>query len=116
MVTDAENYAEADKLKKKIIETRNKLDSIIYQAENMLNDEDKKIAQETVDALGEKLEAAKSAVDSDEIKDLESAYSALEEILHAAAAEMYQQQAGEQTNDEPIDVDFTSDQQQSSHP
>jgi len=116
MVTDAENYAEADKLKKKIIETRNKLDSIIYQAENMLNDEDKKIAQETVDALGEKLKAAKSAVDSDEIKDLESAYSALEEILHAAAAEMYQQQAGEQTNDEPVDVDFTSDQQQSSHP
>ena len=114
MVNDAEDYADADALKKKIIETRNKLDSLIYQADNMINDDEKNIAEETSDALKTGIEGGRSAMDSDDLESIESAYSNLESILHAAAKEMYQQQptSGEPFNpesEEPIDVDFTTE-------
>jgi len=110
MVNDAENYAEADMLKKKIIETRNKLDSLIYQADNMIKDDEKNIANETADALNDATETAKIAIDSDDLEQIESAYSDLENILHLVAKEMYQQNT-ESVNvgESPIDVDFTTE-------
>lgn len=115
MVNDAENYAEADKVKKKIIETRNKLDSLIYQADNMIDDDEKNIADETTDALKTAVETARAAMDSDDLENIESAHSGLENILHLAAKEMYQQQAESANMGEgPIDVDFTTEGEQPS--
>ena len=116
MVKDAESFAESDKLKKQIIEVRNKLDSLVYQATNMLNDEEKKISEETQNALSEALETGKNALDSDVIDELEGAHSSLESILHAAAAEMYQQPPNDMSDDSPIDVDFSTEGPQEPRP
>jgi molecular chaperone DnaK len=121
MVKDAENYAESDKLKKKIIETRNKLDSLIYQGDNMVNDDEKKVSDETSEALIKAVEAAKTVLDSDNVEDLESAHACLESILHAASAEMYQQKQSDadpevDPGDDPVDIDFSAEESQESRP
>ena len=88
----------------------NKLDSLIYQADNMIKDDEKNIANETADALNDATETAKIAIDSDDLEQIESAYSDLENILHLVAKEMYQQNT-ESVNvgESPIDVDFTTE-------
>ena len=113
MVDDAENYAEIDKQKRQLIEARNKLDSIVYQSEKMLNDSRDNISEETVVGLEAAIGDAKEALDTDELETLNSVFSALENTLHAAAGELYQ--ASQANNDEgekpddddPIDVEFT---------
>jgi len=120
MVNDATDYAEADKQKKAIIESRNKLDNLIYQGENMINDNRETLSDASISGLENALTEAKTARDADVLDEIDAAFSSLQNIVHTCATELYQatqkepesqaegNEAESTTNsDEPIDVDFS---------
>jgi len=110
MVENAKSHEEEDKLRRRVIESRNKLDSMVYQSEKIINDHGENLSDEIVVEIRSKLESAKSALDSDDVSSLDSAYSELESVIHTAGAEMYKaSQQEDQTlspEDEVIDADY----------
>lgn len=99
MRKDAEMNAEADKVKKEGIETKNKLDAAIHQAEKTLKDSGDKVGDDLKKPVEEKIEEAKK-VSADEKADKEAmdkAYDELMEKLQAVGAAIYQagQEGGE---------------------
>lgn len=103
---DAEAHAEEDKKKLEAIEVRNQLDSAVYQAEKMKNDNKEKLAEEDVKTLDEAVEAAKKVLadekaDKDEV---EKAAKDLTDKIMPIGAKMYEQAAkDEKSGDEKSD-------------
>lgn len=95
MAKDAEAHADEDKAKKETIESRNMLDSAVYQAEKMKTDHKDKLSDEDMKALNEAVDAAKKvAADERAEKDaLESAVKDLNEKIMPIGAKMYEQAA-----------------------
>ena len=92
---EAELHADEDKKKREAVDTRNQLESTIYQAEKMpdeykdkISDDDKKVIEEAV------TEAKKVKDDMDADKDaLEAAVKALNDKIMPIGAKMYEQAA-----------------------
>ncbi len=92
MAKEAEAHAEEDKAKREAIDTRNLLDSAIYQAEKMKADNKDKISEEDAKTLDEAVEAAKKVV-ADEKADkdaLEAAAKELNDKIMPIGAKMYE--------------------------
>jgi molecular chaperone DnaK len=100
MAKDAESHAEEDKQKKELVEARNLLDSAVYQAEKLKNDNGDKLSEDDKKTLDEAVEAAKKVV-ADEKSDkeaLENVTKELNDKLMPIGAKMYEQ--GQTTSDE----------------
>jgi molecular chaperone DnaK len=94
MVQDAEAHEEEDKNRKEAIESKNKLDSLLYNT--------KKLVEENADKLpeAEKLKAEEAFKNAEEVLEgqqepndaelLNGAYESLEQVAHALAQSMYQ--------------------------
>jgi molecular chaperone DnaK len=116
MVDEASENEEADKLRLRVIEGRNKLDNLVYQTKKMVEENSDKFNSELVTQLTAGCEEAEAAMDSDDPDVLETAHKNLEAILHKAAQEMYTQQEGPPDtepevasvypDDEVVDADF----------
>lgn len=94
---EAEAHAEEDKAKREAVESRNQLDSAIYQAEKMKSDNKEKIAEDDVKKIDEAIETAKKVV-SDEKADkdvLETATKALTDVLMPIGAKLYEASAAD---------------------
>ena len=89
MVDDAKVHEDEDREKKKIIEIRNKLDSLVYQSEKMISENRETISEDTLSNLENYLATSKEALDSDSISTLEDACSSLESAMHTLASELY---------------------------
>ncbi len=112
MAKEAEAHAEEDKQKREAIETRNQLDSAIYQAEKMKSDYKDKLAEEDVKTLDEAVEAAKKVIsDENANKDtLEAAAKELTDKIMPIGAKMYEaakpeETEGEKSEDEKPEAD-----------
>ena len=95
MAKDAEAHADEDKARKEAIEARNVLDSAVYQAAKLKDEE--KVAEDDKKKIDEAVETAKKVI-ADEKADketLEAAAKALNEVLMPIGAKMYQQAAEE---------------------
>ncbi len=108
MVDEAAENEEADREKLLVIELRNKLDTIVYQTEKMVNENADKLSSETLATLQSTLEECKSSLDSDDKETLGNAYNSLEGAIQQAATEMYASQKAEEdvteVDDEDVDV------------
>jgi molecular chaperone DnaK len=107
MAKDAEIHAEEDKKKREAVDSRNQLDSAIYQAEKLKTDNKDKISEDDIKVLDEAVEAAKK-VSSDESADasaLESAAKELSEKLMPIGAKMYEQDAKDESKNEKEDTE-----------
>jgi molecular chaperone DnaK len=92
MAKDAEAHAEEDKQKRELVESRNTLDSAIYQAEKLRKDNEKKLSDEDMKSLNQAVDNAKKAA-SDEKADkqsLEKAMKDLNDTLMPIGAKMYE--------------------------
>lgn len=101
MAKEAEAHAEEDKEKRELVESRNVLDSAIYQAEKLKNDSGDKISDDDKKTLDEAIEAAKKVV-ADEKADkasLESAAKDLNDKLMPIGAKLYEQAAEAEAKD-----------------
>ena len=102
MAKDAEAHADEDKAKKEAVEARNMLDSTVYQAEKLKNDNGDKLSDDDKKTLDEAVEAAKKVVaNTDATKDeLEAAAKELNDKLMPIGAKMYEQAAEAEKSDE----------------
>lgn len=97
MAKDAEAHADEDKQKKEMVEARNLLDSAMYQAEKLKNDNGDKLSDDDKKTLDDAIEAAKKvATDEKADKDaLEAATKELNDKLMPIGSKLYEQGAAE---------------------
>jgi len=110
MVDSAKSHEEDDKLRRKVIETKNKLDTMVYQAEKVLKENVENLSEETVKELESKIADSKESLGTDDLTSLESSYSSLETAIHAAGSEMYSTSqdgpAADEVSDDVINADY----------
>lgn len=93
MKKDAEVHAEADRQKKALVESRNELDSLIFQAEKLLREGGDKLSAATKAELEQELSTAKSKLTSEDVETLKGAKTALEKKIHQLSDQLYKQTA-----------------------
>ena len=121
MVNDAEQHAEEDKQKKKIVELRNNADAMIYTTEKSLKDYGDKIGADEKSNIESAIARLRETVKGEDAEAIESAINSLNQAAHKMAEMMYadaakaqqQGQAGPAPGGEPqggdgtVDADFT---------
>jgi molecular chaperone DnaK len=106
MAKEAEAHADEDKARKEAVETRNLLDSTIYQAEKLAKDNKAKISDEDMKTLNEAVDAAKKIASDEKAskEDLEAAASELNDKLMPIGAKMYENTDTEPSTDTADDT------------
>jgi molecular chaperone DnaK len=95
MVKDAESHSSEDRERKEKIESRNQLDSLVYQVEKDTKDWGDKITGEAKTSLDAALERAKNALKQDDSTEMSAAKEQLMQAFSAAGQQFYQSQAGQ---------------------
>ncbi len=108
MVKEAESNADSDKERKELVETKNKLDSLIWQTEKNFKENKDKMEAGDVEALEKALAEAREKHDKSENKEeLEAAFENLVQASHKLAETLYKDKAQQQqqaaAGDEPQD-------------
>ena len=91
MKKDAEMHAEADRQKKELVESRNELDSLVFQAEKLLRENGEKLTAETKSELEQEIGTAKGKLTSEDVETLKGAKAALEKKIHQLSDQIYKQ-------------------------
>jgi molecular chaperone DnaK len=95
MVKDAEAHASEDEERRGKVETRNQLDSLIYQVERDTAEWGDKVAEPTRERIDVALTQAKESLKGDDLSTMNSARDELMQAFSAAGQEIYQAQAQE---------------------
>jgi len=90
LVREAAANESADKGKRELIEERNKLDNLVYQTDKALRESRDKMPADQVAVVEGALVEAKSALDSDDVSRLKSAFEKLTQASYKLAETMYQ--------------------------
>jgi molecular chaperone DnaK len=124
MVTEAEQHASDDKERRELVEARNRLDALVYEAEKSVGENREKIPVGDLSALEQAISAAKPVLQNESapLDDLRGQHDALQAALHKVGEALYKQateQAGaagqegpsEQKADEGdvVDAEFTEE-------
>jgi len=96
MVKDSERCAEEDKKRREEIEVRNQLDSLCYQTEKMLNENREKLPIAELGTLETAINAAKEALQGEEMGKQREALDQLTKASHRLAELLYQQAQSKQ--------------------
>lgn len=110
-VREAEQFAQEDKKKKEIVETKNNAESLIYQTEKTLKDLEGKISEEEKSSINAKIEDLKSALTTDNVEDIKAKNDALTQEFYKISEKLYQNanpqgQGAEQKKDDVVDADY----------
>lgn len=93
MVKDAEAHAQEDAERRQAVESRNQLDSLVYQTEKTLHDHRDALAAGDIAAVETALKEAKEALQGDDKAAMDRAREQLTQSSHKLAEAMYKQQA-----------------------
>jgi molecular chaperone DnaK len=112
MAKEAEAHAEEDKAKRQAIDARNVLDSAVYQAEKLKNDNGDKVSDDDKKVIDEAVEVAKKVVADDKAdKDtLEAAAKELNDKIMPIGAKLYEEAAKAEA---PAEGDAAKDSKES---
>src|SRR5262249_41429214 len=89
MRVEAESHGEEDRRRMEEVESRNRLDGLLYQSEKMIRENREKLAEADVKAPDEAIEDAQQAVNEGGTARLRSATENLERNLHKLAEALY---------------------------
>ncbi len=111
MVSEAEKNREADAERKAAVESKNSLDTAIYQAEKLIKENGDKFSEAEKDKLNSILENCKKAEDTEEVN---RCLSLLTECTQSIVTSMYQnsqeqtsqEQSSDENEEDVIDVQF----------
>jgi molecular chaperone DnaK len=105
MVKDAEEHAEDDKRKAEEVETKNKADSLIFQAEKALRDYKDKLPKELTEQIQQRIDKVKKALEGEDLGSIKAATEELNTYIQKIGEEVQkqaqQQQAGPQPGGTP---------------
>ncbi|MEQ9618708.1 MAG: molecular chaperone DnaK [Deltaproteobacteria bacterium] len=93
MVTDAEEKSEEDKKRHELIETRNKLDELVYRTDKSFKEFEGKLSDTERKELEEALEEGRNAIKGDDPESIKAATEKITQASHKLAELMYKQQA-----------------------
>ncbi len=91
MVREAELHAQEDRQRKEEIETRNRADSLAYQAERTLKDVGEKLSPGLRTEVEDKVKAVRDALASNDLTRVRTAASDLESTMQRISQEIYSQ-------------------------
>ncbi len=94
MVKEAELYAEEDRRRKELIDTKNQADSFIYTVEKSLRDLGDKIDSSKKNKVMEKLNELREAMKKDDAGYIKDKIKELQEVWYQATEEIYQRGRG----------------------
>ena len=101
MTKEAEEHAKEDETKKEEIETRNKADSLVYQAEKSLKDAGDKVPADVKSEVEEKIKAVKEVQSSGSVDEVKTKTEELSSVLSKIGESMYGQQGQPGQQDQP---------------
>ena len=113
MQQDAEANAEADTARRQGVDKRNEADQLIYSTEKSLKEHGDKLSDEDRQPVEAALEAAKKALEGDDLTGLEAAVTKLQETSHKLAEAVYadvDKAAGQQAAGDGAQTDQTEAQ------
>jgi molecular chaperone DnaK len=89
MAKEAEAHSEEDKAQRELIESKNQLDSTVYQIEKMLREQGDKISGSERGDVENALADAKTALNSNDRQQMDQARERLTQVSHKLAEQMY---------------------------
>jgi molecular chaperone DnaK len=92
MVKEAESHRSEDQERRKQVESRNKLDSLVYSTEKTYDEHKEKLGPDEKGELERALADAKKALEGDDASQMEAASERLTKASHKLAEVMYRQQ------------------------
>ena len=96
MVKDADLHAKEDAERRKAIETRNQLDSLVYQTEKTLREQRDNLPAADISAVESALNEGREALKGEDVAAMERARDQINEVAHKLAEAMYKQAASSQ--------------------
>ena len=112
---EAEMHAEEDKKKRDAVDTRNRLENTIYQAEKMVDEHKDKISDEDKETVKKAVETAKESLkdESADQEKLEEAIKALNDAIMPIGAKMYQAESDAAKSADDAEAEKKSDEKKS---
>jgi molecular chaperone DnaK len=101
MVDDAEAHAKEDAEQKELVEKHNALDSMIYQAEKMLTENEDKLSESDSAGIRAAVDEAKQDLESGDVAKLDAARQRIEQQLHSVAETLYKANTDEEAAGQP---------------
>ncbi|NLY39268.1 MAG: molecular chaperone DnaK [Firmicutes bacterium] len=96
MVKESERYAEEDKKRRELADTRNQADSLAYSAEKSLKDLGDKVDAAKAEEIRKAIEELRSAAASDDLDKIKRAIEKMNSYLHELSAKLYEQARAQQ--------------------
>jgi molecular chaperone DnaK len=93
MVKEAESHSEEDKQRRRQVEARNQLDSLVYNTQKTYDEHKEKLGAAEKGQLEEALTEARKALEGEDTEAMEKAGERLTQASHKLAEVMYQQQS-----------------------
>ena len=94
MVKQAEQFAEADKSRKEMAETKNQADQLVYSVEKSLKDLGDKVGQSDRLAIEQAARDLKDAIKAEDTAKMKRGMEALQQASHKLAEEVYKKTQG----------------------
>ena len=91
-----EKFAAEDKKQKEAAETRNRADSLVYQAEKTLEEVGDKVSEDDKAPVREAVEKLKKSLEANDTEAMKADSEALEKAFYAISEKLYAQQGGAQ--------------------
>ncbi len=111
-VDDAAKFAEEDKKKKELIESKNNAESVIYQTEKTIKDLGDKVSADEKSSIENKIKDLKDVLTSDNAEDIKSKTEGLTQELYKMSEKLYAQNqdgqgnSSQSSNDDVVDADY----------
>jgi molecular chaperone DnaK len=98
MVKNADLHAKEDAERRKAIETRNQLDSLVYQTEKTLREQRDNLPADDISAVESALNEGREALKGEDVAAMERARDQINQVAHKLAEAMYKQAASSQAS------------------
>ena len=109
MVREAEEHAEADAEKKRLIELQNQVDALIHQTERSIDELGDKLSEEDKETLNAAIEPLKEVATSDDPDRIEAEMKLFQEKSGQIFGKLYEQAQGAAPADGPEGMDPSED-------
>lgn len=96
MQRDAEAHAAEDKNRRELAEERNKAESMCWNLEKMMKDNEASVTEADKAAINPAIEKVREAAKGEDLEAIKSAVNSLEQASHAFATQLYQKAAAAQ--------------------
>jgi molecular chaperone DnaK len=95
MVADARSHETEDKERRELVEVKNRAENLQYQMEKLVKENRDKLAPDTVTSLESAVKELESVRSGNDKTAIQNAMTALEQVSHKAAEEMYRNAGGQ---------------------